>query len=39
MGKGYLKLKIRYHKRGMVLEKGCVMNKRELRHEYERFAL
>ena len=32
MGKAHLK--IRYHKRGLGLEKGCVMNMRDLRHEY-----
>ena len=32
MGKTHLK--IRYHKRGLGLKKDCVMNMRELRHEY-----
>ena len=27
-------LKIRYHKRGLGLKKDCVMNMRDLRHEY-----
>ena len=32
MGKAHLK--IRYHKRGLGSKKDCVMNMRELRHEY-----
>ena len=34
MGKAHLK--IRYHKKGLGLKKDCVMNMRELRHEYKR---
>ena len=32
-------LKIRYHKRELGLEKDCVMNMRDLRHEYGAPAL
>ena len=32
MGKAHLK--ISYHKRGFGLKKDCVMNMRDLRHEY-----
>ena len=32
MGKAHLI--IRYHKRGLGLKKDCVMNMRDLRHEY-----
>ena len=32
MGKAHLK--ISYHKRGLGLKKDCVMNMRDLRHEY-----
>ena len=32
MGKAHLK--IRYHKKGLGLEKDCVMNMRDLRHVY-----
>ena len=33
MGKSHLK--IRYHKKGLCLEKDCVMNMTVLRHEYK----
>ena len=33
---GKIHLKIRLHKRGLGLKKDCVMNMRDLRHEYER---
>ena len=33
---GEVHLKIRSHKRGLGLKRICVMNMRDLRHEYER---
>ena len=35
---GIVHSKIRLHKRGLSLKRDCVMNMRDLRHEYEGLA-